>query len=105
MTTGNSTRLVQVLNLLTQAERLCEHLVGEREAREVVSLPPQGCPLEEIEREAVYQALEAAHWVQKDAAKLLGISPRVMNYKIRTLDIEFPSWCKWKRHEDEPSSE
>jgi hypothetical protein len=28
--------------------------------------------------------------VQKDAAELLSISPRVMNYKIKTLGIEFP---------------
>jgi hypothetical protein len=28
--------------------------------------------------------------VQKDAAELLAISPRVMNYKIKTLGIDFP---------------
>jgi hypothetical protein len=28
--------------------------------------------------------------VQKDAAELLSISPRVMNYKIKTLGIDFP---------------
>ena len=32
----------------------------------------------------------AAARVQKDAAELLSISPRVMNYKIKTLGIEFP---------------
>ena len=26
----------------------------------------------------------------KDAAELLAISPRVMNYKIKTLGIDFP---------------
>jgi hypothetical protein len=31
-----------------------------------------------------------ANWVQKDAAELLAISPRVMNYKIKTLGIDFP---------------
>jgi hypothetical protein len=31
-----------------------------------------------------------SNWVQKDAAELLAISPRVMNYKIKTLGIEFP---------------
>jgi hypothetical protein len=31
-----------------------------------------------------------SNWVQKDAAELLSISPRVMNYKIKTLGIEFP---------------
>ena len=29
-------------------------------------------------------------WIQKDAAELLAISPRVMNYKIKTLKIELP---------------
>ena len=31
-----------------------------------------------------------SNWVQKDAAELLSISPRVMNYKIKTLGIDFP---------------
>ena len=31
-----------------------------------------------------------SNWIQKDAAELLSISPRVMNYKIKTLGIEFP---------------
>jgi transcriptional regulator with GAF, ATPase, and Fis domain len=34
--------------------------------------------------------LKMSNWVQKDAAELLSISPRVMNYKIKTLGIEFP---------------
>jgi DNA-binding NtrC family response regulator len=47
-----------------------------------VKIPPTGIPLEEIERQAVVEALRMSNWVQKDAAELLGISPRVMNYKI-----------------------
>ena len=31
-----------------------------------------------------------SNWVQKDAAELLDISPRVMNYKIKTLNIDMP---------------
>jgi hypothetical protein len=30
------------------------------------------------------------NWIQKYAAELLAISPRVMNYKIKTLNIELP---------------
>ncbi len=56
----------------------------------VVRIPPQGIALEEIERQAVVEALKMANWVQKDAAELLSISPRVMNYKIKTLGIDFP---------------
>jgi DNA-binding NtrC family response regulator len=61
---------------------------GERGA--VVRIPPTGIPLEEIERQAVVESLRMSNWVQKDAAELLAISPRVMNYKIKTLGIEFP---------------
>ena len=45
---------------------------------------------EDVERHALVEALKMSNWVQKDAAELLSISPRVMNYKIKTLGIEFP---------------
>src|SRR5690606_18054646 len=61
-----------------------------REAQSPVKIPPTGIPLEEIERAALIEALRMSNWVQKDAAELLSISPRVMNYKIKTLNIEFP---------------
>ena len=63
---------------------------GPRETSALVKIPPSGVPLEEIERSALLEALKMSNWVQKDAAELLGISPRVMNYKIKTLGIEFP---------------
>lgn len=50
--------------------------------------------LEELEREAILQALEISRWVQKDAAKLLGISPRSLNYKVKYHSITHPSWKK-----------
>jgi DNA-binding NtrC family response regulator len=56
----------------------------------VVKIPPTGIALEEIERQALLEALKMSNWVQKDAAELLDISPRVMNYKIKTLNIEMP---------------
>jgi DNA-binding NtrC family response regulator len=55
-----------------------------------VKIPPSGIPLEDVERHALIEALKMSNWVQKDAAELLSISPRVMNYKIKTLGIEFP---------------
>jgi transcriptional regulator with GAF, ATPase, and Fis domain len=61
-----------------------------REAASIVKIPPTGIALEEIERLALVEALKMSNWVQKDAAELLSISPRVMNYKIKTLGIEFP---------------
>jgi transcriptional regulator with GAF, ATPase, and Fis domain len=53
----------------------------------VVSIPPTGIALEEIERQAVIEALKMSNWVQKDAAELLCISPRVINYKIKKFGI------------------
>src|SRR5829696_3663386 len=61
-----------------------------RDHAAIVKIPPTGVPLEDIERHALVEALKMSNWVQKDAAELLSISPRVMNYKIKTLGIEFP---------------
>jgi Nif-specific regulatory protein len=61
-----------------------------RDGSSVVKIPPTGIALEEVERLAIVEALKMSNWVQKDAAELLSISPRVMNYKIKTLGIEFP---------------
>src|SRR5919107_801611 len=60
------------------------------DASPVVKIPPTGIALDEIERQALIEALKMSNWVQKDAAELLSISPRVMNYKIKTLAIEYP---------------
>ena len=65
-------------------------LGSPRDGASVVKIPPTGIPLEEIERLALIEALKMSNWVQKDAAELLAISPRVMNYKIKTLGIDFP---------------
>jgi Nif-specific regulatory protein len=59
------------------------------ESSPVVKIPPTGIALEEIERQAIVEALKMSNWVQKDAAELLAISPRVMNYKIKTLGIDY----------------
>jgi len=64
--------------------------IGSTREASAVRIPPTGIPLEDIERQALVEALKMANWVQKDAADLLSISPRVMNYKIKTLGIELP---------------
>lgn len=48
--------------------------------------------LDELEKESIFQALEVSKWIQKDAAKLLGVSPRSLNYKIKFHNIKHPSW-------------
>jgi len=52
--------------------------------------------LKELEKEAVLEALEKSNYVQKDAAKLLGISKRVIHYKIQQFNIKHPRWIKNK---------
>ena len=69
-----------------------------------VRIPPTGIPLEEIERQALIEALKMSNWVQKDAAELLAISPRVMNYKIKTLGIDFPRSRRATLMQQDPSA-
>ena len=52
--------------------------------------------LKEAERFLILNALEKTNWVQKDAADLLGISKRVMNYKIKRHRIQNQRWRKGK---------
>ena len=40
----------------------------------------------------ICQALEDNLWIQKDAARQLGISPRALNYRIRKLGITHSRW-------------
>ena len=62
--------------------------VGEWE----VELPPAGVDLREVERRLVMAALRRGQWVQKDAAALLSVSRRKLNYMIRKMGVTHPSW-------------
>lgn len=48
--------------------------------------------LASLERQAIVLALQKTNWVQKDAADLLGISPRALNYKINQHKVTHPGW-------------
>jgi DNA-binding NtrC family response regulator len=48
-----------------------------------------------MERALVEEALRRTGWVQKDAAKLLGITRRKLNYMIARMGLTHPSW---RRH-------
>ncbi len=88
----------QLQNVIERAVIMCEgarimpeqialyekHSVKKDEGFEI---PEGGINLEEVERQLIIQALERTGWVQKNAAKLLGISPRVINYKLRKHNI------------------
>ncbi len=53
-------------------------------------------PLVTHEKELILRALEESLWVQKNAAKQLGISPRALNYKINKFNITHPNWRRNK---------
>jgi DNA-binding NtrC family response regulator len=48
------------------------------------------------ERELISRALEKNLWIQKDAARQLGITPRALNYRIKKLGITHARWRKNK---------
>ena len=53
-------------------------------------------PLDIHEKDLILRALEQSLWVQKNAAKRLGISPRALNYKINKFGITHPNWRRNK---------
>lgn len=60
----------------------------------LLKLPPEGIPLDDLEKMVIFEALRINDWVQKDAARFLGISSRVMNYKIQKYEITHPRWSR-----------
>ena len=48
------------------------------------------------ERDMIYSALEDNLWIQKDAARELGLSARALNYRIKKLGITHSRWRKNK---------
>ncbi len=46
------------------------------------------------EKEIILDALKRNDWIQKDAAETLGVSKRVIHYKIRKYGITHPRWLK-----------
>jgi two-component system response regulator HydG len=63
-------------------------------------LPAEGISLRDVERELVIEALERTGYVQKDAAKLVGVSRRKLNYMIQRMGITHPAW---RRNRDSAS--
>jgi transcriptional regulator with GAF, ATPase, and Fis domain len=81
------------------AEDLALFLHPEGPESPASAAPPAGAPaggtpatLEQAERRLLLEALEAAGWVQKEAAARLGLSSRALNYRIAKLGITHPSW-------------
>jgi two-component system response regulator PilR (NtrC family) len=77
----------------------------------LVSLPEEGCNLEEVlgemERRLLVEALERAGGVRTHAAKLLGVTLRSLRYRLRKLALEDGTDLDGEAEsgrEDEPSS-
>ena len=91
----------ELQNAIERAVLLCEGpLIGPAELTMESGAVPgseiQGgegtLNLEELERGAIERALRASKGVQKDAADLLGVTPRVLNYKIQVLKIDWKAF-------------
>jgi DNA-binding NtrC family response regulator len=48
------------------------------------------------EKEIIFRALEKNLWIQKDAARQLGLTPRALNYRIKKHGITHSRWRKNK---------
>ena len=89
----------ELQNAIERAVLLCENEIIEA-SHLTMDARPEGEPattehtlnLEELERGAIARALQMTHGVQKDAAEILGISPRVLNYKIQVLKIDWKAF-------------
>ncbi|MEW6442181.1 MAG: sigma-54 dependent transcriptional regulator [bacterium] len=66
--------------------------MGSVDCQPLLEVPDPGgslpAYLENLEKKLILKALEVNKWVQKDAAEQLGISPRVLCYKIKKLEID-----------------
>ena len=65
---------------------------GSEEDDERIKLPAKGISLGEAERQLIEQALQRSSWVQKEAARLLGVSTRALNYKVKQFGFTHPGW-------------
>jgi two-component system NtrC family response regulator len=60
---------------------------GRDKGGRVVNLPPEGYPLEQLEREVVIEALERCDWNQTAAARFLRIPRHTLIYRMEKYNI------------------
>jgi DNA-binding NtrC family response regulator len=86
--------------LMTESATLAESdlsILGRGNGSHADSMPlvdPGLLNLETLEKQALLEALKRSNWIQKEAAKLLGVSSRVMNYKVAKHGITNDRWTK-----------
>ncbi len=66
-----------------------------------LDMPAKGVSLHTVERALVLAALHRTGFVQKDAAQLIGVSKRKLNYMIQRMGLVHPSW---RRNRVDPES-
>jgi len=88
---------IERLVVLCHGERIEHHHLPAKVCTEtalsrsrVVVLPPEGYPLELIEKEAVVQALQCNDWNQTRAATFLQIPRHTLIYRMEKYDIKKP---------------
>ena len=93
-------RLINAFNLALPKKALHQPAAAVRQPAERDDSGPRSeLPesLAEQEKELILRVLEECLWVQKNAAKKLGISPRALNYKVSKLGITHHHWRRNKR--------
>ncbi len=99
---GNIRQLANTIEravILVEGSMILEENISMLEPVRPTHLHEEVKPLETLEsyeKEQVLKALKKSLWIQKDAAKRLGISPRALNYKIKKFGITHPRWRKNK---------
>jgi DNA-binding NtrC family response regulator len=63
--------------------------------------PDRGLSMRDAERALVLSALRRSGFVQKDAAVLLGVSRRKLNYMVQRMGIRHPTWRRNRPDLDE----
>ncbi len=62
--------------------------VREYHGEVLFDIPPQGISLEELEKKLLIRAMEKSGWVTARAAKLLGLTYRTMEYRLKKFGIK-----------------
>ncbi len=85
---------------LSEGTALAARVAGGPELSALLSLPDLS--LEGMERALIQEALRRARYVQKDAANLLGVTRRKLNYMIASMGLTHPSWRRHRGASEAP---
>ncbi|HPJ93262.1 MAG TPA: sigma-54 dependent transcriptional regulator [Deltaproteobacteria bacterium] len=83
--------------LLAEGDVIREHDISIAHPSSNDVAPKEAVSLSSLamsEKEIILEALRKNDWIQKEAANSLGISKRVIHYKIRKYGITHPRWIK-----------